>query len=271
MPELPEVETVARHLRTGGPDGAPPAVGRMIERAEALWAREVAGLPPRDFEARVAGSRIQSVGRRGKYLVFDLAPAGPMLIHLKMSGRLEVVPEAAARTAHARVIWWLDGGMALRFDDARKFGRVYLPGDAEAVTRDLGPDALAVGEEDFAARLLARRGALKPLLLDQTFVAGIGNIYADESLWRAGLKPTRTADSLKRADATRLHAAIRAALEAGIAANGASIDWVYPGGHFQNDFRAYGRTGQPCARCGAPIRRILVGQRATHFCPKCQR
>lgn len=271
MPELPEVETVARALREGSPGGAPPVLGRVIERAEVFWPREVAGLPAADFQARVSGSRVMAVGRRGKYLTLTLDPAGVMLVHLKMSGRLEVVARDAAITPHARVLWWLDGGLALRFEDARKFGRVYLPDALEDVTGKLGPDALDIEAAAFIERLARKKGALKPILLDQTFVAGIGNIYADESLWLARLRPTRLASTLKRDDAQRLHASIVAALRAGLAANGASIDWVYPGGNFQDDFRAYGRTGQPCARCGTPIQRILVGQRATHYCAKCQR
>jgi formamidopyrimidine-DNA glycosylase len=271
MPELPEVETVARSLRLGSPEGAPALIGRTIERAQVLWPREVSGLPAADFEGRVAGARVTAVGRRGKYLTFSLDPAGVMLVHLKMSGRLEVVPREAALTPHARVVWWLDAGLALRFDDARKFGRVYLPTALEDVTGRLGPDALEIDAGSFMERLARKKGALKPILLDQSFVAGIGNIYADESLWRAQLRPTRLASTLKHSEAQRLHASIQTALQAGLAANGASIDWVYPGGKFQNEFRAYGRTDQPCERCGAPIVRILVGQRATHFCRKCQR
>ncbi len=271
MPELPEVETVARTLREGASGGGPALVGRVIERVQVLWAREVAGIPVADFEARVARSRVEAVGRRGKYLTLDLAPAGVLLVHLKMSGRLEVVPAAEALTPHARVVWWLDGGLALRFEDARKFGRVYLAGNVDEVAGRLGPDALGISPADFEERLAGKKGALKPILLDQTFVAGIGNIYADESLWRAQLRPTRLASSLKPSDRRRLRDCIQSALEAGIAANGASIDWVYPGGSFQNEFHAYGRTGQSCGRCGAPIIRILVGQRATHYCRKCQK
>ena len=278
MPELPEVETVARLLRDGAAprDGTapavPPLIGRRVTEAHALWKREVSGLSARAFEARVAGCRFDAVSRHGKYLIFGLDDGKwTMLVHLKMSGRLNVVPQAEARTPHTRVVWLLDEGWALRFDDARKFGRVYLAADAGSVTGKLGPDALAVDAEAFSARLLAKRGALKPILLDQSFIAGVGNIYADEALFLARLHPKRLAGTLAAGEARRLHGAVRQVLREGIAANGASFDWVYPGGGYQNQFKVYGRAGEPCPACGRPITRILVGQRSTHFCEKCQK
>ncbi len=272
MPELPEVETVARMLR----EGAPPLVGRTIRSAEVLWPREVASPTPRTFARRIAGSRVQSVGRYGKYLLIGLSSASDgadglsLLVHLRMSGRLEVVSCSAAFTPHARLVWLLDDDLALRFEDARKFGRVWLVDDPAEVIGKLGPDALAITLEEFVLRLRTRRGTLKPLLLDQTFIAGIGNIYADEALHLARLHPLRTADSLSEDEALRLYAAIRQVLLEGIAANGASFDWVYPGGRFQENFKVYGRTGQRCPTCDSPIRRITVTQRSTHFCPACQ-
>ncbi|MCS6846809.1 MAG: DNA-formamidopyrimidine glycosylase [Anaerolineae bacterium] len=276
MPELPEVETVARALREGAPNGAPPLLGRTIQSVKVLWPREVASPSPRAFARRIAGTCVQSVGRYGKYLLVGLhrlcdeSGALSLLVHLKMSGRLDVVPRAEAFTPHARLVWLLDDGLALRFDDARKFGRVWLVGDPAQVVGKLGPDALNITPDEFAARLRARRGALKPLLLDQAFIAGVGNIYADEALHLARLHPRRTAASLSEDDVMRLYEAIRQVLLEGIAANGASFDWVYPGGNFQENFRVYGRAGQHCLACGAPIARIVVTQRSTHFCPVCQ-
>lgn len=276
MPELPEVETVARSLRGS-------LLGRTIQSAQVLWPREVGNMAPRAFERGVAGLRVDGIDRHGKYLLIALAPpadrasgakarrAPTLLVHLKMSGRLDVVPQAEAFTKHARVVWMLDEGLALRFDDARKFGRVWLAQDPGEVTGGLGPDALALSEAEFAARIRDRRGALKPLLLDQRFIAGVGNIYADESLFRAGLHPKRPADTLSEAEIARLYAMVRAVLEQGIDANGASFDWVYPGGNFQDNFLVYGRTGEACAVCGRPIQRIVIGQRSTHFCAGCQR
>ncbi len=286
MPELPEVETVARALRNGV--GMPALVGRTIQSAQVLWHREIGNLKPRAFERQMQGMRVTGVGRHGKYLLIDLrddrrqtiddtgssvvrSPSSTMLVHLKMSGRLDVVPQADAFTKHARVVWLLDNDLALRFDDARKFGRVWLTDDATTMTGKLGPDALDVTEDDFVERIRKKRGAIKPLLLNQAFIAGVGNIYADESLFRSRLHPQRTAETLAEKDARLLYQQVRSVLMEGIAANGASFDWAYAGGSFQNKFRVYGMTDEPCPTCGQPIRRILVGQRSTHFCAQCQR
>jgi formamidopyrimidine-DNA glycosylase len=274
MPELPEVESIARALREG--KGAPPLLGRTVQSAKVLWGREIGNLTPRTFVRRVTGLRVEHVGRHGKYLLMDLAHPREgkrftMLVHLKMSGRLDVVPRAEAFTKHARVVWLLDRDLALRFDDARKFGRVWLTANAAEVTGKLGPDALALDEAEFITRLADKRGALKPILLDQRFIAGVGNIYADESLHRAGLHPARLAGTLTAVEMARLYASIQWVLLHGIEANGASFDWVYPGGRFQDAFRVYGMTGRACVTCGRTIERILIGQRSTHFCPGCQR
>jgi formamidopyrimidine-DNA glycosylase len=273
MPELPEVETVARAMRRD-------LLGRVVREARILWPREV-NRREEEFSAALRGLRFQAVDRHGKYLIFRFAPpvlaegaAGGMpvmLLHLKMSGRLDVLPAAQAITPHARVVWLMEDGMALRFEDARKFGRVWLADEPSKIIGKLGPDAIAVTRDEFASRLRRKKGALKPILLDQSFIAGVGNIYADESLWRARLHPRRAAHTLGDEDTTRLHESIQHVLREGLAANGASFDWVYPGGNFQENFRVYGQTDKPCARCGQPIRRILVGQRSTHFCEDCQK
>lgn len=270
MPELPEVETIARALR--GESGLPSLVGRRIESVQVLWEREV-GYPalPR-FVERITGSVVTSVSRHGKYLLIELCASSPMTmaIHLKMSGRLSVVPARDAMTPHTRVIWNLDGGLVLRFEDARKFGRVWLYDHPTCLTERLGPDALTVDADVFAKRLRARRTCLKTLLLDQTFVAGIGNIYADEAAYRAGIHPCRRTPSLSDEEIEGLYRAVQTVLREGIAANGASFDWVYPGGHYQENFWVYGRVGQPCRRCGHPIARLVLNQRSTFYCPTCQ-
>ncbi len=276
MPELPEVETIAQQLRAGRSDGTPPLIGRTIVRARALWAREIDGMSARAFERQTRNRAVTSIGRHGKYLIIGLGEAGAaaplsMLVPLRMSGRLDVVAQVDAGTKHARVVWELDGGWALRFDDARKFGRVYLVADPAQVTGRTGPDALQISAGEFSERLSHRRGALKSILLDQAFIAGVGNIYADESLFLAGLRPKRLAQTLGDADRLRLHAAVRQTLLDGVAANGASFDWVYPGGNYQDNFRVYGRTGRACVTCGRPIQRIIVGQRSTHYCAHCQK
>ena len=269
MPELPEVETVVRTLR----ENTPSLLDRTIQSVEILWPREVHGIDAAQFTEHVTGSRVSAVRRHGKNIMIDLSKRGyrgTMFVHLKMSGRLNVVAERDAYTKHARVIWHLDQHLALRFDDARKFGRVWLPDDPMQILSKLGPDALMANVQDFSQALRKRRGALKPILLDQRFIAGIGNIYADESLHRAKLHPQRIAATLTSADAERLFSTVQTVLQEGIQANGASFDWVYPDGNFQENFRVYGQTGKPCNECGTEIVRILVGQRSTHYCPQCQ-
>lgn len=270
MPELPEVETIARHLRMGDAD-RPPLPGRTIDRVTVRWPRHIATPPAAQFQHQIVGRTIRDVDRRGKYLVFPL-DSGTMLIHLKMSGDLAVAPTDSPAGRFDHTVFHLNGGWDLRFGDSRKFGKVFLLGDPNPILRELGPEPLggAFTARSFGAGLRRHRRSLKPLLLDQTFLAGLGNIYADEALHRARLHPLRRSDSLTDEEVRRLWRGIRAALRAGLRHNGASIDWVYRGGGFQNHFRVYQRAGEPCGACGAPIRRIVVGQRSTHFCPKCQ-
>jgi formamidopyrimidine-DNA glycosylase len=278
MPELPEVETIVRKLRNGEPverglPAYPPPVGHVIVRAWTDWPR--AAYPSGDvLIQQLPNHRIESIGRRGKYILFNLsAPTSTLAIHLKMSGRLDVLQEGMPRDKHVHFVFGLDNGYEVRFKDARKFGRVYFVSDPEQVTGRLGPEPLdsAFTLKAFRALIAGKSGALKPLLLDQTFIAGIGNIYADEALWRARLFPLRRAGTLGPGQVAALYRGIRAALADGIRHEGAAIDWVYPDGSYQDHFRVYGRTGQPCRRCGTKIRRIVVGQRGTHFCPNCQR
>jgi len=271
VPELPEVETLARNLRRGSA-GVPPLPGRSIRDVTIRWPRHIARPDPASFRTAIQGRTIRDVQRRGKYLVFSLDEAA-LLIHLKMSGDLNVVRTDSpdGRFEHTR--FHLDDGWDLRFADARKFGKVFLLDDPSALLGPLGPEPMSDG---FTARLLAdrlrtRSRALKPLLLDQAFVAGLGNIYADEALHRARLHPLRRSDRLSDEEVGRLWRGIRAALRQGLRHNGASIDWVYRGGEFQNHFRVYQRAGEPCPVCGSRIRRIVVGQRGTHYCPNCQR
>jgi formamidopyrimidine-DNA glycosylase len=230
-----------------------------------------------ELQARIAGQTIQTISRRGKYLVFELSGGDTLLIHLKMTGHLSVAPADAPPDPYAHTIFRLAEGEELRFSDPRKFGRVYLLSDPGVVFGELGPEPLA---DSFTAASLAeqlrrRRRVLKPLLLDQSFLAGVGNIYADEALYEAGLHPTRPADSLTPAETERLYAAIRMVLQQGINNLGASVDrYRQPNGekgHMQEVLRVYGQTGKPCSRCGAPIERTVLAGRSTHYCPQCQR
>ena len=274
MPELPEVETIARHLR-------PDLVGLTITDADVRWRRTIAAPSVRRFRQQIQGQVIREVGRRAKFLRIELSDY-ELLIHLRMSGDLAFSRSPAAPAKHDRLILSLmpptrarkaPPRYSLAFNDTRKFGRVWLTANPEEVTGHLGPEPLS---DEFTPQWLSdalhkRHRQLKPLLLDQTFLAGLGNIYTDESLHRAGLHPLSLSDAVTTRKAEELHAAIRATLQEGIRRNGASFDWVYRGGDFQNYFRVYDREGQPCPVCGTPIERLIVGQRGTHICPNCQK
>jgi formamidopyrimidine-DNA glycosylase len=270
MPELPEVETIANALKEGY-DGRPPLPGRRVEGLSLRWPRHIAEPSVAAFRRRMRGQTIHDVTRRGKYFVMPL-DEGTLLIHLKMSGDLKLTERRTARGRFEHTILHLDGDWDLRFSDARKFGKMYLLTDPERLLGTLGPEPLSPGFTPtvLAERLSRHDRRLKPLLLDQTFVAGLGNIYADEALHRARLHPLRLSRSLTPAEVAALWRGIRAALRQGIRHNGASIDWVYRGGDFQNHFRVYQRAGKPCPVCGTTIVRAVIGQRGSHFCPRCQ-
>jgi formamidopyrimidine-DNA glycosylase len=272
MPELPEVETIARSLQQGG-RGQHSITGRVVLSARLSWARTLAEPGKAEFLKRLPGQRVEQVGRRGKFIVIRLERDW-LLIHLRMSGdlRVEQGVEKITPQTHDRLSILLDDGFALYFNDTRKFGRVWLLSDPQLILGSLGPEPLdeAFTTEQFHARLAKRKRQLKPLLLDQTFLAGLGNIYTDEALFLARLHPLYSSNHLSIEQSTRLLTSIREVLQEGIRNNGASIDWVYRGGDFQNHFRVYQRTGEPCPVCGVPIERILVGQRSSHFCPVCQ-
>ncbi len=270
MPELPEVETVVRGLRA-------PLVGHTVTGMWYDWARTIHSPAPEDFAARITGQTFRAIERRAKYIVCAL-DHDLLVIHLKMTGRLYVVE---AGTAHEADRWvhfrlGLENGHELRFSDARKFGKVYLVRAFGEITEALGPEPLedAFTAEIFHARLRGRHKAIKALLLDQSFVAGVGNIYADEALLRAGIHPLRGAHSLTRDEALRLYDTVRAALSEGIDYEGASVNWYRKAdgtkGESQAHFYAYGRDGSPCLICGTTIVKTRVAQRGTHFCPTCQ-
>ncbi len=264
MPELPEVETLVRSLR-------PALVGRTILSARVRWARTLANDTPAHFKKQIGGRQVLGLARRAKY--FDLQVTGAhLVIHLRMSGDLRLVPADQVPAVHDRLSLDLSGDMKLVFNDARKFGRAWFLPDPASLFARLGPEPLG---EDFTpawlcAALGARRRQIKPLLLDQTFIAGLGNIYTDEALHMAKIHPQTCSQAVSAAQCAALWQAIRAVLQEGIRRNGASIDWVYRGGEFQNYFRVYGRAGQACPACGAAVERIVTGQRGTHFCPVCQ-
>jgi formamidopyrimidine-DNA glycosylase len=280
MPELPEVETVARDLR-------PKLVGARIVGARCSWARTLRTHTPEEFAEAIAGHAVEAVGRRGKQLVIELSDGFALTIHLKMTGQLFVVPSTAPVDPYVRLVLELGDGRDLRFRDIRKFGKVGLYrriASGELVLAEGGPGVFSTtGPEPlddaftlraFRHRLRVHKGRLKPLLLNQAFVAGIGNIYADEALWLARLHPLRSASSLRPSDEARLYRAIRSVLAEAVERRGSSIDdYTAPDGdgEMQEQLQVYQRTGEACPRCGRPIRRIVIGARSTHFCSWCQR
>ena len=219
----------------------------------------------------MTGQTITTISRRGKYLLLTLTP-DHLIFHLRMSGDLSVEPAEAPLPPHHRLVLFLQGGIRLAFNDPRKFGRAWLVADPLEVLATLGPEPFdpELTPAVFHARLLRFRRRIKPLLLDQSFLAGLGNIYTDEALFLARLHPLSSSQTLSLSQAEALLASIRLVLQEGIRHHGASIDWVYRGGDFQNHFWVYQRAGQPCRTCGTPIQRLIVGQRGTHYCPNCQ-
>ena len=276
MPELPEVETIARSLRDGG-RGSPSLLGREVQAIQLLWERSLQAPPVSVFLPRLIGQQVTNIHRRAKFIVLTLN-SDFLLIHLRMSGDLRVEPQQDAAGQflplgiHDRAVFFLDGGLRFVFEDARKFGRIWLVPDLNEVLAGLGPEPLdpELTPQAFYKMLISRMRQLKPLLMDQAFLAGLGNIYTDEALHIAGLHPLTVSNQVSELQAEKLLLGIRAVLLAAIEQNGSSIDWVYRGGDFQNHFHVYQRAGQPCSRCGNTIKRIVVGQRGTHFCPICQ-
>ena len=282
MPELPEVETVRRGLERW-------AVGRTIAEVEVRGPRTVrrhAG-GAADFSARLRGRRIEAACRRGKYLWLRLDDGANLLAHLGMSGQFLAVPATTEDPKHLRARFrFRDDGPEIRFVDQRTFGGLGLDdaaGDGPAggvptsvVHIALDPLDDAFDDLAFADRVRARRTGVKRALLDQTLVSGVGNIYADESLWRARMHYARGTDTLRRAEALHLLAEVREVLEAAIRAGGTSFDALYVGvngesGYFDRSLEVYGREGEPCSRCGAAIRREPFMNRSSYRCPRCQR
>jgi formamidopyrimidine-DNA glycosylase len=263
MPELPEVETVTRSIA--------PLVGRRIVSAEFRCLRILRGGDPDAMAARIQGRRIAAVKRYGKFIVAPLEGGGYLLIHLGMTGRL-LLGGAAGKHTHA--ILTLDQGVLL-FDDSRQFGCIQFSEEFPERVARLGPEPLEITLKDFVAALKGRRTRIKALLLNQRFLRGVGNIYADEALFRAGIHPVAVAGRLRGERPRKLYEALQAVLSEAIEAGGSSVsDYVDAQGRkgfFQFSHRVYQRTGEPCISCGTAIRRVLVTQRSSHFCPKCQR
>jgi formamidopyrimidine-DNA glycosylase len=272
MPELPEVETVRTQLE-------PVLTGRRFERVEIHDPRLVRPYEPAEVAAELEGERVAAVERRGKYLVVRFDSDRVLLIHLRMTGSLRHSGDGLEEDPHRRAVVRLDDGSDVAYRDVRRFGTwlVLEPGElAPYLSKRVGDEPL---DELFTAarlgeRLAKRRAPIKAALLDQRTLAGMGNIYVDEALWRARINPLRPAESIDRKELQRLHKAIRAALEVGIARQGSTLrDYALPdggSGSMQREFKVYGRGGEPCDRCGTPIAKTRLGGRGTWFCPTCQ-
>ena len=274
MPELPEVETIVADLR-------PHLAGRTIVRCELVFPTIVRHPEPELFVDEVVGQRIESLGRRGKYIQMHLSKDLLLVVHLGMTGQLRIWPDSAPLEKHTHAVFFLDDGNQLRYRDPRRFGRILLGTETALIDSKkmprLGPEPI---DPDFAAdelyrRLRKRQAPLKAVLLDQKAIAGVGNIYADEALHRARIRPDRIAGTLGKRSAIRLHESLRESLRTAIANRGSSVDtyrdaWGELGGQ-QEKLLVYGRAGEPCFTCGRPLRSVRIAGRTTVFCTRCQR
>lgn len=269
MPELPEVETIARQLRERKVEG------REILSVQVKWGKTVEPLSVVVFAKELCGTTIDEISRVGKWLQFSLSSGKTIMIHLRMSGSFSLSP-----SSHDRIVLELSDGLTLYYRDTRKFGRWKLVDDPSEILGPLGPDALTgrFSLAYFREMTRKRHRMIKPLILDQSIVAGLGNIYADEALWEAKIHPERISDSLSDAELGALFRAVRHVLETGVQNRGTSLgggktnyrDVEGESGGHREKVKAYGRAGKPCERCGTPLKKIVVAQRGTHFCPVCQ-
>jgi formamidopyrimidine-DNA glycosylase len=274
MPELPEVHTILEDLKRAH------LIGQRIQKVDVYWPRTIGDLAPDVFCQLLTDKRILGIDRRGKYLIFLLSEGFFLYIHLRMTGRLLLVNRDTPETPYVRLRLDLDDRKSLFYHDTRKFGRWYLVKDPQLIVGNMGPEPLSVDFtfDAFWNKLKQRSRTLKPLLLDQTFLAGLGNIYVDEALWEAHLHPLQPADSLTTQQARQLHKSIILVLKRGIESQGTTLGKGQTnyyrldgtqGGH-QILLNVFRRTGQSCPRCGHLIERLMVAQRSTHICPHCQ-
>lgn len=275
MPELPEVQTVVNDLKAAGFEGA------VITRADIFWPKTISRLSVAAFQRRIKGLTIAAIRRRGKFIVFDFCDDEHLLIHLRMSGRLLVKTTGLPRLKHEHVVLNFNDHRQLRFHDTRKFGRFYLLRDANPILGRLGPEPLdsSFRAAEFADMLRNRGRMIKPLLLDQSFIAGLGNIYVDEALWDAHIHPQKIAAELDALEAKHLYHAIRKVLRRGLKNLGTTLGsgqtnfFSIAGynGRNREQLKVFRRNGLACPRCRMVIKRIVVGQRSTHICERCQK
>jgi formamidopyrimidine-DNA glycosylase len=269
MPELPEVETIARQLRARGVEG------REILSVKVNWAPTVEPYSSAQFSKRIRGTTIDEISRIGKWMMFSLSSGQTLMIHLRMAGSFSM-----ERGQYDRIVLKLSDGLTLYYRDTRKFGRWKLVDDPNEILDKLGPDALTrrFTKKYFSETMKRRHRMIKPLILDQTIVAGLGNIYADEALWESKIHPERLSDSLNEAELGKLFKAIKHVLTVGVKNRGTSLgagktnyrDVEGESGAHRAEVKAYGRSGKPCKRCKTILKKRVVAQRGTHFCPACQ-
>lgn len=274
MPELPEVQTVVNDLKAAG------LIGAVFSAAGVFWPRTIHGLPVRTFCRRIRGKKILDIRRRGKYIRFDLTQSLFLFVHLRMTGRFLLSGSDLPRARHEHVVLNIGGRRQLRFHDTRKFGRFYLTRNPDDIVGHLGPEPLdpEFTPDRFSTLLGAHRRQIKPLLLDQTFLAGLGNIYVDEALWEARIHPQRNSAVLDGAAVCALHQAIIHVLRKGLENMGTTLGtgqanfYSVAGrrGRNRDRLNVFRRRGLPCPRCRADIVRMTVGQRSTFVCPACQ-
>jgi len=274
MPELPEVETYVRDL-------APLLQGRTVTGATIFWPRIIAEPNVEQFMDAMIGQRFATFGRRGKYMLLGMESGDTLLIHLRMTGRVIVYAQPVTPDKHTHVVFDLADGGQVHYQDSRKFGRLWLVTDPAFVLAKLGeePFAATFDAAYLVAKMASRTTSIKALLLDQSIIAGVGNIYADESLFLAGIHPARPGNSLTQTEIERLQLAVQTVLTRAIEQHGSSLgrsgiqNYARPSGEFggfQEEHKVFQRTGEPCITCEQAIQRIVLAQRSTHFCPHCQ-
>lgn len=271
MPELPEVETIVRGLRK-------TVLGKKIKSLK-IFSSRVLHSPPAFLKKNLINQRIQEISRRGKNIIIKLSSGDLLLIHLGMTGNLFYLNRPVLMGKHDHVDLEFSDKTHLRYSDIRKFGKFKLIKSSqvreEGVLKKLGPEPLKISRNDFVKLLQKRKGRIKSVLLNQSVLAGIGNIYADEALWEAKIHPLKKVSDLSRNKLIKLHQAIQKIFKKAIKAGGSSVDNYRDvdgkSGFFQFYHKVYGREGEPCKRCGTKIKRIIISQRSAHFCPECQK
>lgn len=274
MPELPEVETIAEELRGSG------IIGLKITGVKVHWDRSIGAPEITQFRRQIVGQSIREIARRGKWLVFSLTK-DTLLVHLRMTGKFSVGHIDSPAGSHERVRLTLSDHRVVKYDDQRKFGKWYLVADPNTILEEIGPEPLSpeFTHSLFKGLLKDRKTTIKPLLLDQHFIAGLGNIYVDEALWESKIHPQRKTETLSENEIKALHAAIVLVLHHGVANSGTSLgskrgNYATVSGKLgsnQHRLKVFRRNGKPCLRCGTLIKKIVVAQRGTHFCPECQK